>query len=300
MVNKITIDNFTETCKKIDDLVLIKEKISLGEYHSDLYDFNMSMIDINGKINIAFRSCNNIKFHTTRVGDWGFINTGYIINNKLIDIQRVYFHGYGLPLWDKFNSMEDPRLFMWNSERWILFVRPEPLMQNIKLILLSLDSDKHIFLEDPLGRKFNKNWMPYVDKNEQLFLITDINPLLIYKLIDKKMEKVIVKNSSNTSSSDFHGSSNVINLNNRLVALIHDKLFSGDMIKRPFYWHVVVSWNEDWSDMKIGTPFIFEKPGVEFSTSIMKKDEDIWISYSIDDQGMNILSLSKEEFGKLL
>jgi len=298
--NLINRNNFNDVCKRIDQLVVVNEKIDLGEHHSDLYDFNMSMIDIDGTLNIAFRSCNTIRFDRISHGDWSFINTGKIINNKLSDIEKVYFHGMGIPRSLYYDGMEDPRLFVWNKQRWMLFVRPNLTISTIKLILLNLDTKESIFLEDPLNRPFNKNWMPYVDKNDQLFLITDISPFLVYKLVDKKMEKVEIFDPLPESPYDLHGSSNVININNKLIGLIHSRVDKKVAQDKFLYWHAFCSWDEDWSNMKIGVPFIFEEPGIEFCTSILERNENILMSYSIADQGMNILCVPKEEFGKLL
>jgi hypothetical protein len=268
--------------------------VKLGQYYENYYDFNMSVIDSNEGLKIAFRSSSDI-LNKVSPGVYNFISIGKIVKNNICSVKKIKFKGYGEHIYNRFNSMEDPRMFIWNKNTWILFVRPTLKYEKTKMVLLNIDTKEYIFFEDPLNRQHTKNWMPFVDSENNLYLLTDVDPLRVFIVRKDKLNEIFI--SVDKKNLNMSGSSNILEFYGKKIGVVHGKIFINDY---PHYWHSVASWDNDWSNMKIGKFFFFEKLGIEFCTSILEKDNKIFISYSVDDQGMNLLKINKEDFRMLL
>lgn len=277
----------------IDSLIAVEQRKNIIFPEDGFYKFNLSILQ--GTNKIAFRSA-DFRPQTNIAGKCSFISVGNLIDDRLEDLDRLRFHGYGMPLWDRYNGMEDPKLFEWQGEEWCLFVRPNHSISRIIMIMLNLNSGKHIFLDDPEGRPYTKNWMPYVDGNN-LYFIIDVDPLNVYELIDGKLINAY-KSMRKIDNRVIHGGSNVIELDDRLACLVHG-MFEVEPSKW-FYWHSLMSCNKDWTGQKLGRSFFFEKEGIEFSLSLSKEKDDILIPYSVHDDGVSILRIKEDNFKGLL
>jgi hypothetical protein len=278
----------------IESIVNIKSRMLVEDLDNNLLNFNMSMIDVNDKKFIALRST-DFRPPTKYAGKLSYISTGHLEGNKIIDASSIRLNGYGIRLWDKYNSMEDPRLIEWRGDVWCLFTRPNFYISNITMGMVNLRTMDWTLFDDPKSRDFSKNWMPYVHR-DKLYLVTDTDPFSMYEVVDNKLEPVIVK-PNKMYNFDIHGSSNVIDMLDRRITLIHGREMSG---RTWTYWHRFISWNDRWEDPVMGKPFFFEKKGVEFSLCLLKENDCITIPYSVDDESISILKIDNQEFGKLL
>lgn len=277
---------------KIDELVDIVDVFKIDFSSIPNISFNMSMLNVDEEIHVAFRNSTVIPY-TNAAGKNSSIYVGKLIDKKLTDLKPINFHGYSVPLWDRYNGMEDPRLFLWRGQRWCLFVRPNHSITKIFMVMINLDTEEHHFLDDPDGRPFTKNWMPYV-VDSRLYFVVDTSPFSLYEFEDGKLK--LVKKDDGLGFPVFGGSP-VVELNERLVAVVHGKK-EDDEGKRT-YWHSIATWDKDFNDMRIGKKFIFEKEGIEFCLS-MNIDNDITFAYSVHDNGVSVMTIDKESFGNLL
>jgi len=293
MINNI--NEYMSSTNKLDSLIKINKKIRFNDPYENYYNFNLSVINYKEKQIGAFRSSSNIKYKVGS-GIYNFISLAEINNHNLINVERIRFKNYGTHIWDKFNSFEDPRIFVWKDSVWCLFVRPTMKYSKTFMVLLNLENNNYIFLEDPFLRQHTKNWMPYVDNNDELYLITDVYPMKIFKLVDDKLELFL---SDRFAYSNFNlcGSSNLINYNDKIIGIIHGKKFINNNV---YYWHAFISLDKDMSNPKLGNPFYFEHDGVEFCTSILDNINSLCIYYSVNDCTMNMVEINKEELDKLL
>ena len=279
--------------RSIDSLIPIQERKRIIFPDDNFYNFNFSILE--GTNKVAFRN-SDFPPQTNVAGKCSFISIGNLVNDQLEDLSRIRFRGYGFPLWDRYNGMEDPKLFNWLGDDWCLFVRPNHSISKIIMVMLNLDSGKHIFLDDPEGRPFTKNWMPYVD-GDKLYFVVDVDPLNVYELVDDRLVNVY-KSNRKIDNRLIHGGSNLIELGGRLVCLVHG-MFETDQGKW-FYWHSLMSCNKDWTGQKLGRSFYFEKEGIEFSLSVSRDGSDILIPYSVHDDGVSILRIEENNFKGLL
>jgi hypothetical protein len=281
-----------QSCVPIHELVNLKYKKDIVFPSGEFYNFNLSILP--EKDNLVAWRCANFPPQTIVNGKVSYVAKGKL-DETLSEIKKINFRGYGIRLMNEYNSMEDPKLFVWKSNTWCLFVRPNRNITKIIMILLNLDTQESIILPDPKGRPFTKNWMPLV-QDDKLFFVTDVFPTDVYELINEELIQVEVKNKT-TKPFIVHGGSNILKFNNRNIGLVHGR-FEYEL-KKWFYWHAVASWDDEWN-IKLGRPFIFERAGVEFSLCLTKDGSDFLIPYSVNDDGVSIIGISEEEFRKLV
>ena len=278
---------------RLDDIVPIKSKSDIIFTNNNLYNFNLSQLD--GTEKIAFRS-SDFKPQANISGKHSFITIANLVNDEIKNEERIRFRGYGIPLWDRYNGMEDPKLFNWRGNEWCLFARPNYNISKIIMMMINLDTKEYIYLDDPEGRPHTKNWMPYIDGNN-LYFIVDVNPLSVYKLIGSKLFP-IHKEKIKIDQRVIHGGSNLIKIDDRLVGIVHGMF---ELVPENwFYWHSVMSCNEDWTGQRVGRSFFFEREGIEFCLSLSRNNKEISIPYSVNDNGVSIIKIEEETFRNLL
>lgn len=282
--------NLIKNISRIKDLINIKFKTEYEQPFKDFYSFNMSVLD--GKC--CFRN-SNFKPYSNVAGKNSFLAMGDI-GESIENISTIRYRGYHVPLWDKYNGMEDPKLIKWNGDLWCLFVRPNHQIRKICMGLLNLNNKKSYIIEDPEGRAFTKNWMPIVLK-DKLFLVTDSDPFKVYEFKNEKMNLVY---SSINKKYPFliHGGSNLIDFKDKFIGIVHGRVEVS--LKKYVYWHSFFSCNKDWSDMNIGKPFVFEDEQIEFCLSIDIENDLIKVPYSTNDESLKIIEFNVEELEKLL
>lgn len=257
------------------------------------YDkFNLSIMS-NG-IDVAYRNC-NFKPKENASGKTSFITTAKLVDGKLEQYNNIRYRGYGVPLWDRYNGMEDPRLIEWRGSQWCLFVRPNHQITRIFMVLLNLDNGSSFIIHDPLGRNFTKNWMPYVHE-DNLYFVVDVSPLRVYRFDDGVMS-LYHEHEFSIGNIIVHGGSNIIDFDGLRVGLVHG---SFEVDGNWFYWHSVAQWSEEWMRMRLGKPFFFSEKTIEFSLCIQNINDKIVIPYSVRDENVTLVSLTHDQFRKLL
>lgn len=277
--------------KNIHDLIKIESDKKIN-FPVGNYSFNLSILDHEGKNLVAFRNSNAIPY-SNAAGKFSCIYTGELSDDQIINLEKINFHGYSARLWDRYNGMEDPKIFLWKDDLWCLFVRPNHSITKIFMVMLNLNTGQYITLKDPEGRQFTKNWMPYV-KDGELHFVVDVSPFSLYQLVGEEL-KLIKRNDG--LGYPISGGSNIINFDDKLVAVVHGKV---ELNRKRSYWHAIAQWDKNFNNMKLGKQFVFGEGGVEFCLSIENKNNKMLIPYSLNDDGVNLIQVEEKEFGKLL
>lgn len=285
-----TNDEVFQYSQPLEKLVTGFEKKNFDQPYENYHSFNMSIMHNN----VCFRSSNFMP-KTSAAGKNSFLTLAKI-GDSITDLKRIEYRGFNIPLVDRYNGMEDPKLIEWRGDTWCLFVRPNYRISKIWMVLLNLNNGESYQLNDPLGRDFTKNWMPVV-KNDQLLIVTDVNPFNVYEFIDGKMEKIF-SSEKNISPLLIHGSSNIIQVDDKLIGIVHGRFEYAR--GRWFYWTAFMSWNTDWSGQKLGRPFYFEDRQIEFCLSWDLRGDRIRIPYSVNDSSLSIAEFDKSSLGVLL
>lgn len=280
-----------ELSSPISDLVSIRKAKTFSQPYEGYDSFNMSVL---GGM-CCFRS-SNFRPRGNASGKNSFISVGRIDNDQMTDLKRIDYRGFNIPLWDRYNGMEDPKLIQWQGQLWCLFVRPNHSITRIGMRLLNLDTGRSYAIPDPLGRDFSKNWMPIVI-GSRLLLVTDIDPLMIYEFDDGKMVPIHV---SNIKKNNFivHGGSNILNINGNFLGVVHGR-FEFDR-GRWFYWHAVANFQQNFNDVVIGRPFYFEDRQIEFCLSIDKSGDELRVPYSVNDATLSMIQFGVDDLEVLM
>jgi len=78
-----------------------------------------------------------------------------------------------------FDRGEDPRLFIYNGQNWVMIQKFIPTDKDIEITIYNLETDELYNLQSPLG--FNgKNWVPY-EHEYNLFFIYSLEPFVVMK-----------------------------------------------------------------------------------------------------------------------
>jgi hypothetical protein len=89
-----------------------------------------------------------------------------------------------------FESGEDPRLFMFNSQNWIMIQKFIPNDKDIEITIHNLETNESFTLQSPLG--FNgKNWVPY-EYESHLYFIYSLEPFVVMRAIFAKNEIILI------------------------------------------------------------------------------------------------------------
>lgn len=266
-------------------------KTDIAQPYQGYDSFNMSMI---GEL-CCFRS-SNFRPKSNAAGKHSFLTKGRMRDGVLTELDRIDHRGFNVPLWDRYNGMEDPRLINWRGQTWCLFVRPSHSVDRIQMRMLSLDTGTSYVLPDPLQRQYSKNWMPWVH-NDHLIFVVDVDPLRVYEFDGVHLNEIYV---SSNKKFDFlvHGGSNLIEVDGRLAAIVHgrEEISHG----RWMYWHAFCEFKHSLDGVRLGRPFFFEGPQIEFCLCLDRTDECIRIPYSADDATISILDVKEDQIGMLL
>lgn len=269
-------------------------------YRDNYECFNSSIIEHNGKILCAFRASSFDKsgivdaMHTEAGGEsillYGEFNGNNVINVKEINVLNIpKIAPYTI------TGLEDPRLFIWNNKPYALCSHPygKNGIDTIEVVLVDIENESSIILKDPFERQFSKNWIPVV-KEDGLYIITDVNPMRVYKLVDENLE--LVSESTIKSDLNIHGGSTPFIYNGKMYTMVHGRFFAAN---KWVYWHSIVEIKDDWN-IKLERFFYFDKIGTEFSSCAQIINDELIITYSVDDKGSKFISVPKLEMEKIL
>jgi len=147
--------------------------------------------------------------------------------------------------------------------------------------------------------KCEKNWLPFIGDDDEIYIIYAMGPFQLYKLDKetgdiKEIKRLTLGDgltdispdapSTGRYINDFRGSSSPILYKNYYLATIH-QVYHAEPRK---YFHRFVAFDKDFTTIKFSLPFYFDKVGVEFNLSICQSDEGMLMSYSYNDSTSTI------------
>jgi hypothetical protein len=156
---------------KFEDIIISDYQIQL-----ETIAFAKSFANLNGERITAYRNLersNRPSWETTNV-------TVSLRNTELV-----------------FERGEDPRLFTYNSQNWIMIQKFIPAQKDIDIVIYNLETNKSFSLQSPLG--FNgKNWVPY-ENDSNLYFIYSLEPFVVMKanFAVNEVDLIMVKEEKN-------------------------------------------------------------------------------------------------------
>lgn len=185
-------------------------------------------------------------------------------------------------------GMEDIRLI---NEHYFLCTRLDVTPDNRpKMCLCHYDKDKTTSLKVLKNEGTEKNWLPLYD-NVSCKLIYSFDPLIIYNLdLDSgDINLFINKKISKYDLTSFRGSAVPISYNDGWLMTIHQVYYH----KKRKYYHRFVWLSNNFDTIKFSKAFYFNHIGVEFNLGLEQNDNNIILTYSVNDSQPQLLTIDK-------
>lgn len=139
-----------------------------------------------------------------------------------------------------------------------------------------------------------KNWLPFIIENVTYFIYS-ILPLQIYKITNDNISLHLEHFTNVGLFSGLRGSSPPIPYDNGLIFVAH-QVCESSRFKYKIYLHRFVWLSNDYSVIKIGKLFYFNKLGIEYNTSLLNTGHNFILTYSVMDSSSYIIEV---EYGSV-
>jgi tetratricopeptide (TPR) repeat protein len=209
------------------------------------------------------------------------------------------------PAWE-FVGLEDARLVEWNNELILVGVRRDVKENGEGRMEMSfLDKDfketKRLRIEPPIYSYCEKNWMPIQDTCYNFVKWSNPTEVVEMDKFPKKnslksktkiLKKQNLNHLKNKLNRDVRGSSQVINFGNFYLALTHEvDLYTNEIGQKDAqYYHRFIVWGSDFKIIKYSNEFKFLSAQIEFSCGMAIHENNLLITFSIQDSTSFILS----------
>lgn len=230
-----------------------------------------------------------------------------IISNNIIDTTFLDED----PLWT-FVGLEDGRLVEWDNKFYISGVRrdtttngqgrmelSEIIFKNNKVL-----EKERIRIPAPKADDSycEKNWMPVLNRPYTYVKWTNPTEVVEVDPKNKTCETIILTNYKNINTRDLRGGSQVILLNNKYLALVHEvNLFRSETGKKnAVYTHRFVVWDQNFELLEVSDSFSFLDAKIEFCCGIAEYKDHLLISFGFQDNAAFLLGMPKNLLGRYL
>lgn len=266
-------------------------------------EMNPSMfITEDGKVTILVRCVNYIKFYNkgfTMFEQFSksiyYIMNGNIIDNDNIDLDSFTMnklsYTYSIPtFYTYWKGLEDIRFVTSNK---LLVTVPECNSKGNPSIFCATLSEQNInsFI-DCKPNIIEKNWMPYIDINNEEYAIYSLSPFYIKKILDDNLIKININEKYEDLLKNYHGSTNGIIYNDiyRLF-IIH--------VNNDKTYHRWLLFNLENQEIHISKEFVFFTHSyIEFTCSLCEFNKRIFVSIGVNDNKAFIIEINLNDILK--
>jgi hypothetical protein len=262
-------------------------------------DMNPSMqIDSAGNIKILVRSVNYRKFQNRRFTMFehqsdskytlltGKIDEDALLEIDSFDIQDVIREN-NLPTYSTYwKGMEDIRFI--DSEN-ILVTIPECNKDgNPSIFRAKIENNRIYSFQACKPDITEKNWMPYLDEDNNHRVIYSLSPFRIKEIDEDKFIEIKVSEELRNLVDGYHGSTNGIAYDeNQILFLIH--------INKERTYHRWLLFDRVTKKVDVSEEFIFfRNVYIEFPVSLCSYNNRIFISLGVNDEKAFIIETSKK------
>ena len=140
-------------------------------------------------------------------------------------------------------------------------------------------------LRSPHERPVEKNWMPHVQDGD-LRVVYELANLEVHRVAPLGLEHVGSLDESLTDLAGHSGSSQLVPWGTGWLGISHWFLWTQGPAKAlapRIYFHHFVRFDRDLRRAQVSAPFIFRKRGIEFCAGLALLDDELWLSFGLDD-----------------
>ena len=281
--------------------------------------FNPSIYNDNGQLFVNVRHCQVTIYHSEKgifEHPWGplvylhpendvtLTTTNYFCHlDSDLNVTRINAIDFSKfdesPKWE-FIGLEDCRVFRWKGKLYLCGVRRDTTTNGVGRMELSEieiygDSVKEVsrFRIPAPGKDDSyceKNWMPILD--EPFTFVKWSNPTEIASVdLTHKTCSSYVSNQTLPLECDLRGGSQVLKWKDGYIAIVHETyLYKSEAgRKNGMYRHRFIYWDKDWNLRKMSKKFSFGESNIEFAAGMCYHNDDMLISFGIQDNAAYIL-----------
>lgn len=241
-------------------------------------------------------------------GDTSIITKNYLLTLSTTNYSIENIEEISMPIdWPEavyplVKGFEDSRLFKWKNELWCTSTVRELNKDGYCEIVLSkisktdagrVLSEWKVITPKNIDIQHQKNWMPIVTANDELYFLYSSDPTTI---IDSE-GNIVQSTPTKYSFESFRGGSQLIPFNNGWLGIIHECTTVAN-IKRK-YMHRFVWINEHCKIEYISDWFYIKSIGIEFVAGITIVDNRLLISFGHNDSSSWILSIELNDINAI-
>lgn len=238
--------------------------------------------------------------------DVDVIKTNYIQllldnNSNVIQENNVI-----LPVYEKTNfpvdGLEDLRIFTIKDQYYVSgTIRNYKPHDGTCRIAVAKYNPNNCVIEDIqvicLNEEHQKNWMPISnnDSFKWIYHCNQYNKSMTLSVTNEN--KMHLSNCNYPAAKYFRGGSQLIKLDNKYYSIIHEAIsFNQGRI----YMHRLVEWSDSFEILRYSKPFYLKKErGIEFCAGACFSENNLLISFGVDDAEAYIASISIADMFKL-
>jgi hypothetical protein len=192
-------------------------------------------------------------------------------------------------------GLEDLRIISWNNKIYYSSTSKH-YSENYNIIFGEYDIENAEFknnciLKSPYNKDCEKNWLPFVDFDNNLKVIYNWFPLSIGRICENNLIIEIEIKTPNYFKY-LRGSSNVIKYNNEYWVLTHSVKYSNPRK----YFHQIIVLDKNFNLIKYTLPFIFLQNTVEYCLSMELDQSNIIFIFSVFDDNPTLIKCNKDIF----
>ena len=205
------------------------------------------------------------------------------------------------PIWD-FIGLEDARLVQWNDEYYLVGVRRDTTdngQGRMEYTKISIDKENWK-IQEILRLRIpstgddtaycEKNWMPIPDMPYHFVKWTTPTEI-VYANPNTPETKTVAIHKTPTLSMDQRGGSNIIKWKDYYITITHQVWLWWNYLeqKDSIYRHRLIVWDKDFKFLGASEEFSFLDVPIEFCTGATPYNDDLLISFGVEDNAAYIL-----------
>lgn len=198
-------------------------------------------------------------------------------------------------------GFEDCRLFAYRGSWWYSgTVRDRNVDGICQIALVRLEGATAVeaqLLSDDLDRRHEKNWMP-APGDDALRFVYSSSPTVILRYDDAGSAAPELIQPGSLIARRFSGGSQVIPIDGGWLCLVHEAVNFDDGGR--VYTHRWVWFDAQWRLARLSSPFLLRERGVEFGAGLVRRNDQLLISYGVWDREAWLATVPVEQVLSLL
>jgi len=214
------------------------------------------------------------------------------------------------PIWT-FVGLEDARVVRWDNKLYYTGVRRDTTkngqgrmeLSEIDLTPKSAREISRVRIPTPNNKDSycEKNWMPIIDQPYRFVKWSNPTEVVEYDPVNHITNQIYLGKHVQ-KSCDFRGGSQVVPFGKHYIAISHTCMMHPSEAGRKdaTYRHSIIVWDKKWNVVKYTKWFSFMDNLVEFCCGMAVVNDDVLISFGVQDNAAYVVKLPIEAFNRFI